>query len=68
MSERYLRLSEVTNITGLSRSSIYNMMTENRFPLALRLGVRSVRWREADVVTWLRARPAIELRSFQLEG
>ena len=41
--DRYIRLPEVLEMTGLSRSTIYAWIAENEFPPAFRLGARSVR-------------------------
>jgi prophage regulatory protein len=49
---RFLRLSEVCELVGLSRSSIYQLRSECRFPESVKVGVRSVRWRMADVLAW----------------
>ncbi|MFC0246607.1 AlpA family transcriptional regulator [Falsochrobactrum ovis] len=48
-----LRRPEVESRTGLSRSSIYDGMTKGTFPQAVKLGVRAVGWREADISNWL---------------
>ena len=48
-----LRLKDVCRIVGLSRSTIYGAMANRRFPRAVRIGVRAVRWRSSDVAAWL---------------
>ena len=58
MSERaavtILRLPSVISRTGLSRSSIYAMMKQSRFPQTLSLGgERAVGWRSIDIDDWL---------------
>ena len=50
---RVLRLPEVCEITGLCRSSIYQMEAERRFPKRVKIGTRSVGWIESEVQTWL---------------
>lgn len=60
--DRLLRLTDVANITGLSRSSIYNMIAERRFPPAVRLGHRTVRWSETSVQEWIQSLPVAEPR------
>ena len=52
---RIIRLKEVIKMTGLSRSSIYRMMNENRFPKSVNLGFRSVGWLEEDLHGWLQS-------------
>jgi prophage regulatory protein len=51
-----LRLPEVCRITGLCRSSIYQMEAERRFPCRIKIGARSVGWVEGEVQSWLRQR------------
>jgi prophage regulatory protein len=48
-----LRLKEVTRLTALSRSTIYNYISENRFPEAVLVGDRSVRWLRSEVEAWI---------------
>ena len=55
---RFLRVSEVQARTGLSRSTIYRWSAEGRFPQAIRLSERVVRWAEAEVENWIRERIA----------
>ncbi len=51
---RMLRRPEVLKETGIaSVSSLYQMMSEGRFPRGVSLGgTRAVAWREADVEAW----------------
>jgi len=53
---RFLRRKQVEEITGLSRSSIYDMMGKQAFPKQVKLGGRSVAWVEAEVRAWLDAK------------
>ena len=53
-----LRRPAVEARVGLSRSSIYAMMAENRFPKPLRIGRRAVGWRQSVIDDWITARPA----------
>lgn len=51
---RILRLPEVKIRTGLSRSLIYLMMKEHRFPQAITVsGTRCVGWVESEVDAWV---------------
>ncbi|MFV8432411.1 helix-turn-helix transcriptional regulator [Vibrio owensii] len=58
MSCRILRLPEVKEKTGLSRSSIYALMSKGDFPLSVSLGERAVGWIEADIRDWIDERIA----------
>jgi len=51
-SHRFLRLSEACQLVGLSRTSIYSLMGQGRFPASIKIGSRAVRWRMADVLGW----------------
>ena len=53
MTETILRRPDVEKRCGLSRSTIYQLMTEARFPRPVRLGKRAVGWRESDIAGWL---------------
>ena len=50
---RVIRLPEVKQRTGLSRSSIYRLMAEASFPQSCKLGERIIAWVEADIERWL---------------
>lgn len=56
MAQRMLRRPEVESRTGLSRSTIYAMMTEGTFPKPVRLGKRAVGWPESVIAEWLDSR------------
>jgi len=53
MMNKCLRLSVVKELTGLSRSSIYLRISEQRFPKPINLGGRAVAWLERDIDTWI---------------
>ena len=55
---RFLRLREVLERTGLSRSTIYVRLEQGRFPRPVSLGDRAVRWVEAEVDEWIAERIA----------
>jgi prophage regulatory protein len=56
MTHNILRLPAVRAVTGLSRSTLYNRMSEGRFPAPISLGGRAVGWIEAEVQEWLEER------------
>lgn len=60
--ERILRIRAVCERIGCSKSSLYLMLGQGQFPAAIRIGLRSVGWRQRDVDTWLDSRPAVDLR------
>lgn len=59
-----LRLFAVKARTGLSRSTIYSMITEGRFPAPVHLAARAVGWLESEIDEWLSCR--IEERGARL--
>jgi len=48
----FLRLPEVKAITGLSKTSIYELIRNRRFPPPVRLGPRAVAWVKSEVRQW----------------
>ncbi len=58
MSARILRLDAVLDRTGLSRSLIYQLVSEGHFPAQIHLGARCVGWVEAEVDDWINAKIA----------
>jgi len=54
---RLLTLRDVTEATALSRSVIYDLMAESRFPKPIRVGDRAVRWIEDEVIEYIASRP-----------
>ena len=58
--ERILRIPEVVEITGLSRTTIWRRVRSGDFPAPVRLGslaTRSVGWRESEIRKWIESRP-----------
>jgi prophage regulatory protein len=51
--KRLIRMKEILKITGLGRSTVYLYMNQNRFPCAVKIGYRSVAWREDDIQEWI---------------
>ncbi|MCD8566707.1 MAG: AlpA family transcriptional regulator [Alphaproteobacteria bacterium] len=54
--ERFLRLSDVKERTGLSRSTIYLSMSQGNFPANISLGPRCVGWLESEIDAWMQER------------
>lgn len=57
MADRYIRRREVESLTGLSRTTIYDMMNRGDFPRPVKLTGKAVGWPESIVVEWLESRP-----------
>lgn len=58
--ESLLRRPQVEELTGLSRSTLYDFIRRGIFPAPVRLGLRSVAWRESDVSAWIKSRKSIK--------
>jgi|GEM_PF-2454878 len=55
-SGRVVRMPEVIEITGLSRTTIWRRERDGSFPPPIRLGgehTRAVGWREQDIYDWI---------------
>jgi prophage regulatory protein len=59
---KFLRISQVMQLTGLSRMTIYRLELAGEFPKRRQLGKNSVAWHEADLVQWADSRPIARLR------
>lgn len=59
MNTKILRLPDVMEATGLSRSSIYSFIKENTFPKPHRLGARAVGWLQSDISAWINERAGL---------
>jgi prophage regulatory protein len=56
MTRTILRLPAVKATSGLSRSAIYALMAQGRFPRPLAIGIRAVGWLESEIDEWLSSR------------
>ena len=48
-----LRLPDVCKATGLGRSMVYQLESEQRFPARVRISERAVGWVEEEIQGWL---------------
>lgn len=55
--EKLMNREQVAEAVGLSIPSLYRLMGKGHFPRPLKIGLRSVRWRESDVREFLESRP-----------
>lgn len=53
MSTKLIRLNQVIARTGLSRSRIYQYISEDKFPSNVSLGGRSVAWVDSEISAWI---------------
>ena len=57
MADKHLRRLAVEELTGLSRSTIYDLMAKGVFPRPVKLTRKAVAWPESQIVAWLAQRP-----------
>ena len=50
------RLPDVMAQTGLSRSTIYSLVSQQKFPEQINLGPRAVGWVASEVSDWIEER------------
>lgn len=55
---RLLKLSDVKLKTGLSHTTIYRWMGDDRFPKPIKLSDACVRWLEQDLDRWIESKGA----------
>lgn len=53
-----LRRKTVESRTGLSRSTLYKLIQEGKFPKPVSLGARSVGWNSLHIDQWVEERPS----------
>jgi prophage regulatory protein len=47
-----IRLADLSEMLGVSRSTIYRWVSEGMFPAPVKVSDRAVRWRAEDVENW----------------
>ena len=50
------RIKDVIKVTGLSRSTIYRLMEQGKFPKLIKLSQRVVGFLEQDIEQWIQER------------
>jgi prophage regulatory protein len=53
MQHRFIKLTEVRQKTGLSKTYIYQKIKENAFPKQIPIDTRTVMWLESDIQQWM---------------
>jgi prophage regulatory protein len=64
---KVLSIREVTDLTGLSRVTVWRMEQKNMFPQRIALSPRRVGWREDEINEWLESLPRVS-SDLQSEG
>lgn len=55
-TQTIIRLPQTKQRTGLSRSTLYSLIKEGKFPAPIQLGARAVGWLESDVSEFIESR------------
>ncbi|GKP88253.1 MULTISPECIES: helix-turn-helix transcriptional regulator [Klebsiella] len=58
MPQSLIRFSEVQKRTGYSKAWLYRLMSEQRFPTAIKIGSRSIAFIESEIDEWINQRIA----------
>jgi len=58
MAQQIIKLPEVKEITALSGSTIYRLVSQGDFPKQIKLSERSSGWLKSEVDQWLNERIA----------
>ena len=53
ISHKLLRLRDVIKMTSLTRTTIYNYMSEGKFPKNIHLGPKISVWIEREIQEWI---------------
>ena len=49
-----LRRTEVEELTGLSRTAIYDRMRDGSFPKSIALSPKTIRWVRGEILKWIK--------------
>lgn len=56
-----LPLGDVLKLVGLSRSTLYQLVSTGHFPPQVRLSARRVGWLHSEVTTWVAERAKVRV-------
>ncbi|MES2181540.1 MAG: AlpA family transcriptional regulator [Pseudomonadota bacterium] len=56
MLDRYIRIKELAAMLGIGRSTIYRLISENKFPKQIKLTERTSVWRVSVINEWVESR------------
>lgn len=56
MNNKIIRIKEVLNRVGLSKSSLYSYISQGKFPRPCKIGLRAIGFMESEVNAWLEER------------
>ena len=58
LKHRFIKLPQVLDVVGMSRSHLYALVAKKEFPAPIKLGMRSTSWLESEVQGWIETRIA----------
>lgn len=53
VTDRFMTVYQVTEMTGYSRRTLLRMIQHNQFPEPIRLNARRNVWRESRILAWM---------------
>ena len=56
MTDSFLRLPKVKQLTGFGRSQIYQLIKQGKFPKQIDIGTKSVAWLDSESSKWMKER------------
>ena len=65
MADKFLRSDEVTAVTGVPKSTRYELIKSGAFPRPIKLSERMVAWSAAEIADWMKRRIAARDRGRQ---
>jgi prophage regulatory protein len=57
--DRHIRIKELAVILGIGRSTIYRLISENKFPKQIKLTERTSVWRMSTINEWVESKEKI---------
>ena len=61
LREILVRVETVCSVTGLSVQSIYRLISEGRFPRAVKITAQARAWRLSEIMDWIDTREHVSL-------
>jgi prophage regulatory protein len=58
-TDTFLRDADVTRVTGLPRSTRYDLIKRGQFPKPIKLSERMAAWSAAEIAAWQQSRVAL---------
>lgn len=56
--DRYIRIKELAMMLGISKQTIYRLISQNKFPKQIKLTERTAVWRLSTIEQWISEREA----------